>query len=176
MQSPIVIRKLKFDGSVRYEWEGELIEELDGWAIVLHDTSRHQKHDSKPSPNLEPGVGLHYLGLDSPLTVLFWFDPSLTFCDAKCDASLPASHSGNGFDFVDLDLDVIVLPGLQHYVRDQEGFAERSTSMGYSESARRAAHAGILRALRAVRRRQFPFDGSPERLIREVAGGKPGRK
>lgn len=176
MQQPVVVRKLKFDGSVRYEWGGELIEERDGWAIVLHDTTRHRKRDSKPSPGEEPGMGLHYLGLDSPVTVLFWFDPSLAFCDAKCDAALPASRSGDGFDFVDLDLDVIVLPGLQHYVRDQEVFAERSVSMGYSESAKRTAHAGILWALRAVRRRQFPFDGSPERLIREVAGGNAGRK
>ncbi len=26
MRDPVVVRKLKFDGSVRYEWDGELIE------------------------------------------------------------------------------------------------------------------------------------------------------
>jgi protein associated with RNAse G/E len=111
------------------------------------------------------------VGLEVPVTVLFWFDRQGEFVDAKCDAAFPATRSGTSLDFIDLDLDVIVLPGLQHYVRDQEVFAERSVTMAYSESAKQTAHIGILHSLRMVRRRQFPFDGHAERLIRELLGG-----
>jgi len=168
----VVGRKLKFDGSVRYEWDGDVVEELPGWLIVFHDQTRHEKRDSKPAADeSSAGSGLHYVGLVEPVTVLFWFDSDGRFVDAKCDAALPATRHGSTIDFVDLDLDVVVLPGFQHYVRDQDVFAERSVSMGYSEEAKRAAHLGILHSLRLVRRRQFPFGGHAERLIVKLTSG-----
>ena len=56
-------------------------------------------------------------------------------------------------------------------VKDQEVFAERASSMNYSEEAKRAAHLGILHALRLVRRRQFPFDGHADDVMRRILGG-----
>jgi len=151
----VVVRKPKFDGAVRYEWDGDLVKESAAWAVVLHDSRRHRKRQSdSPAPDDEGGFGFHYLGMDGPVTVLFWFDLRGRFVDAKCDAALPATADGDRIDFVDLDLDVVVLPGFTHYVRDQEVFAERSVSMAYSEEAKHAAHFGILHAVRMVRRQQ----------------------
>lgn len=172
MTQAAVVRKLKFDGSVRYEWDGEVVEELPGWVVVLHDHARHEKRDSKPvAGESTAGFGLHYVGLVEPVTVLFWFDAAGRFIDAKCDAALPATKAGATIDFVDLDLDVVVRPGFQHYIRDQDVFAERSVSMGYSEEAKRTAHLGILHTLRMVRRHQFPFDGHADRLIAQLTSG-----
>ena len=116
----------------------------------------------------EPAHLLHYIGLVGPVTVLFSFSLEGQFLDAKCDAALPATMAGDAIDFVDLDLDVIVLPGGQHYVRDQKVFAERRQTMGYSSEAQRTAHLGILHALRMVRRRAFPFDGHAEALVHAI--------
>ena len=173
----LVVRKLKFDGSVRYEWDGDLVEERDGWLVVLHDWHRHEKRQTASADgNGEKGYGIHYLGTDGPLSVLFWFDVWGEFGDAKCDAALPAVRKGKRADFVDLDLDVVVLPGGTHYIRDQEVFADRSISMRYSEEAKKAAHLGILHALRKVRRGTFPFDGHAEKLMKGILSGTPARK
>ena len=67
------------------------------------------------------------------------------------------------------------MPGFTHYVRDQQVFAERAVSMGYTPEAQRSAHLGILRALRLVRRRQFPFDGHAERLAQSTLSGAAAR-
>lgn len=166
--SQVVVRKLKFAGSVKYEWPGTLIEMAgDDWAVVYHDPRRHVKLgagvetavDGSDHANM-----FHYVGLAQPVTVLFAFSQAGEFLEAKCDAALPAVRTDNRIDFVDLDLDVIVLPGGAHYIRDQEVFAERSVTMNYSEEAKRQAHLGILHALRMVRRKQFPFDGHAQRL------------
>ena len=174
----VVVRKLKFDGTVKYEWPGTRCETgRPGWIAVYHDPRRHQK---KPGSGVEePGELahlIHYVGLVAPLTVILAYSLHGEFLDAKCDAALPGVLRGDVLDFVDLDLDVVVLPGYQHYVRDQEIFAERCVSMGYSEEAKRLAHLGILHALRSVRRRQFPFDGHADDLMREILGGTGGRK
>lgn len=169
----LTVRKRKFDGSVKYEWPGEVMDSgRADWIAVYHHPRRYQKRLADGS--VQEGVPahlIHYVGLAVPLTVIFAFSLDGEFLDAKCDAALPGELDGVFLDFVDLDLDVVVLPGLQHYVRDQEVFAERSISMNYSQEAKRAAHRGILHALRLVRRRQFPFDGHAESLARAIAGG-----
>lgn len=175
MTSELLVRKLKFGGRVKYEWPGDLIEERDDWLVVHHDSARHQKRSFTEAP--EEGAAahfLHYVGLGGPLTLIFAYTLEGEFLDAKCDAALPAVREGQRADFVDLDLDVVVLPGFQHFVKDQDVFAERSLSMGYSEDAKRAAHLGILHALRLVRRRQFPFDGHAGDVMRRIVGGKRG--
>lgn len=162
----VVVRKLKFDGSVRYEWDGELVDDRPGWLVVLH-AEGHEKRETEPKPAPgDPVLALHYMGFDGPLSVLFTFAAAgRQLLDAKCDAALPATRHGNTIDFVDLDLDVVVLRGGMHYIRDQAVFAERSVSMAYPEDVKRQAHLGILHALRMVRRQQFPFDGHAERLL-----------
>lgn len=173
----VTVRKLKFDGTVKYAWPGELFETgQPGWLGIHHDPLRDHKLMADGSiEGGEPAHLLHYCSTQLPLTVIFAFGLDGAFQDAKCDAALPAEVEGTRVDFVDLDLDVVVLPGGHHYVRDQEAFAERAISMGYSEAAKRAAHHGVLHALRLVRRRSFPFDGHPERYLEGRSSGTDSR-
>ena len=178
MGARLVVQKLKFDGSLKYSWPGgEIPGAPAGWVVVHHDPERDTKLPSGPVADDGPPVHLiHYVGLETPLTVIFAFSAAGEFLDAKCDAALPGQWRGDTVSFVDMDLDVVVLPGLQHYIRDQDVFAQRSVSMAYDDEAKRLAHLGILHALRMVRRRQFPFDGHAEALIRELLSGTGGRK
>jgi hypothetical protein len=170
--SAVTVRKLKFDGTEKYRWPGDLLGVEGEWLIVHHDRRRHAKVGAQSRPEADKAAHfVRYAGQTSPLCILFAFDARGAFLDAKCDAALPATFSDGVIDFVDMDLDVIVLPGSEHYVRDQEEFARRTDSMGYTPEATRLAHLGILHALRMVRRRQFPFDGHAESLGHGVAGG-----
>ena len=174
----VLVRKLKFGGRLKYEWPGDLIERAPGeWLVVHHDPARHPKRSFTESPtDHTPAHVLHYLCLRSPITIVFAYSLEGEFLDAKCDAALPATVDGAVIDFVDLDLDVVVLPGFQHFVKDQDIFAARSVSMAYSDEAKRAAHLGVLHALRLVRRRQFPFDGHAQSVIEAIVSGTPRRK
>jgi hypothetical protein len=166
----VAVRKLKFDGSVKYRWPGDLVELRNDWAVVHHDPARHVKEGLETGDG-EPAHLIHYIGLAGPVSVLFAYGLAGELLDAKCDAAFPGVVSGDRIDFLDLDLDVVVLPGGQHYVRDQDVFAERCVSMGYSEEARRTAHLGILHGLRMIRRGLFPFDGHAEALVRGLLSG-----
>ena len=163
----VIVRKRKFDGSIKYAWPGALFETGHAeWVGVHHrPETDHKVLADGSSETGEPAHLLHYCSTALPLTVIFAFGLDGTFRDAKCDAALPATRDGEYIDFVDLDLDVVVLPGAHHYVRDQDVFAERSAVMAYSEEAKRAAHRGILNALRLLRRGGFPVDGHPERYL-----------
>jgi len=171
--NPVVVRKLKYDGTLRSTWPGDLVDARgDDWLIVFHDSERHPK--DPPDPGAPPGFGIHIVGLREPLTILFRFDPLGRFVEARCDAALPATLRGRTIDFVDLDLDVIVLPGGTHFVRDRADFEARARAMAYPPDVRRAAWCGILHALRRIRRGRFPFDGTREAILgRELAARGP---
>jgi protein associated with RNAse G/E len=169
MRNPVTVRKLKFDGSVKYEWDGDLVEAIgDDWAIVFHDSELHDKREALLRPAEPRSYGFHYVGLTQPLTVLVSFDERGDWTGAKCDAALPGAVRGRAIDFVDLDLDVIVGRDLSYYVRDVEVFAERSRTMAYGDEAKSAALRGIGLAIALVERREPPFDGSAEALLGRV--------
>lgn len=174
----LVVQKLKFGGSLKYSWPGTAMPGApSGWVVVHHDPLVDSKQRTDLTTDDSPPCHtIHYVSLETPVTVIFAYSLTGEFLDAKCDAALPGLLTGDTVAFVDMDLDVVVLPGGQHYVRDQEVFAERSVTMGYTEEAKRAAHLGILHSLRMVRRRHFPFDGHADRLIRDLLSGTRDRK
>lgn len=170
MTNPIVLRKRKYDGTIRSVWPGDLVDSRgEDWLITFHDA---RLHHSQPPLAESAAFAIHTIGLRHPLTVLHRFDPLGRFLGARCDAALPAAIAGRTIDFVDLDLDVIVNPDGTHFVRDLDDFRARAVELGYPAHVRRTAWMGILLALRAVRRRQFPFDGSIEAILGRVLAAR----
>jgi hypothetical protein len=170
--TPVITRKLKFDASGastglfrdgKPDWAGELIDEVPGrWLVVYFD---HPGYAIRSTPVAH---ALQFFGLAHPLTILVCHDEQRRVLEWQCDASLPATRSGNLIEYVDLDLDVMVNPDGSHYVRDLEDFNERSISLQYSEEAKAAAWKGVATALLLLKRKRYPFDGSAERLLAEV--------
>ena len=158
MSNSVLVRKLKYDGSVRSEWEGELLAvEADEWLVVLHHPERHQKwqHGERARADI---LMVHCLNAVRPITILLGFDANGHFNEAKCDAALPAIHNEQLIKFVDLDLDVIVNNDLTYYVRDQKQFEQNRARMSIPDNVVSLAHRGIDIANTLVQTRSFPFD------------------
>lgn len=157
-ESYAVVRKRKFDGSVKSEGEGDLLFLLvEEWLVVLHHPERHRKVTGGTVKYAE-SLFLHCFSIIDPLTVLIEYDRHGWFRGAKCDAALPATQADNVIEFVDLDLDVIVKSDLSCSVRDERVFAQNRETMGYPETVVQSAGRGILLAQALVTSRQFPFD------------------
>jgi hypothetical protein len=157
-ESHTVVRKRKFDGSVKSEWEGDLLSLLiEQWLVVLHHPERHRKVTGEIVKYAGP-LFLHCFSIIEPLTVLIEYDRHGWFRGAKCDAALPATQVDNVIEFVDLDLDVIVKSDLSCSVRDETVFAQNRETMDYPETVVQSACRGILLAQALVTSRQFPFD------------------
>ncbi len=162
-----IVRKRKFDGSLKSEWEGELLPWLDEeWLVVLHHPARHAKFSGKAVQH-SALLFLHYFNLTRPLTILAEYDRDGCFRGAKCDAALPATFGGNVIEFVDLDLDVIVEADSSWFVRDEVDFARNRKTMGYSQTVIAQALDGISLAQTLVTARRFPFDA---RFVPQLSG------
>jgi len=162
---PVVVRKLKNDGSERYRWEGDLVAIEPEWVVVHHDASRHVRLRAAGSEGALPPHGLRYLGRDRPLAILLRFDEDGSFLGAQCDAASPVRIEGLELSFVDLDVDLIVDVSGATYERDHDTFEENAVRLGYDEAARATVVAAMTRATQLVARRLPPFDGGAERLL-----------
>ncbi|MBA3532458.1 MAG: DUF402 domain-containing protein [Ardenticatenales bacterium] len=154
----LIVRKRKFDGHIKSEWESDKLPSLvEDWLVVLHHPERHRKSTGGIIES-ESLLFLHCFSTVQPLVVLLEYDLCGRFRGAKCDAALPATVEGQVIDFIDLDLDVIVEPDLSSFVRDEDTFARNRERMGYPEVVVQQARAGIALAQTLVASRRFPFE------------------
>lgn len=177
----VVVRKLKFDSTVKRAWEADLVEAAPGWVVAVTDNARHGAwKDGEPvhaDPAL-PGIanqiahGVLFLATGVPLAVGFWYDAKGGLLFAQADASFPAVTNGREISFVDLDLDLIVEADGNVYGRDFDDLAANGARMGYSEEAIEAAWAGLRLAGELWAGRRYPFDGSAEAVVRGVLAGR----
>lgn len=164
---PVVVRKRKHDGSVRLEWEGELVARGgDRWLVIHHEAGRHHRRHAIRGETVElPAHALHWLGRDVPLSILCSHDVEGRLVEAKCDAALPAVETPDGVDFVDLDVDLVVDAGGGTTIKDEAVYERNAALLGYDASTDAAVAAGIALARALLGRGAAPFDGSGERLL-----------
>ena len=163
MRNPVETQKLKFDGTAKPSWHGDLVDAVgDRWLVVFFERPAYAIRGEAVA------YALQFYGMRQPLSILVCFDDAGNVMEWQCDAGLPARITGRVIEFTDLDLDVMVNPNGSYYVRDLEDFDARSTAMGYSDDAKQAAWKGVALALLLVKRKRFPFDGSAEALLGRV--------
>ena len=168
VSNPVTVSKLKFDGSSKRDWPGELVDAVgDSWLVVYHEAPGHT---TEAGEWVEEAV--RYYGMDCPLSVLVCFDALGAVLEYQCDAALPATLVGRHVSFVDLDLDVMADADLQYRVRDEDVFEQRSKTMGYSPEAIAAAHEGVRLAIELIEGRLFPFDGSAQLMLGRIIAAR----
>ncbi|WP_168197042.1 DUF402 domain-containing protein [Agromyces laixinhei] len=77
-----------------------------------------------------------------------------TVSEWRADASVPT------LSYVDLDLDVVERAGAPAFIEDEDEFAEHAVEFGYPPEVVARARADADAVLRAVQRRDAPFDGA----------------
>ncbi len=164
MRNPVASNKLKFDGTRKPPWRGDLVEvHPDGWLVVFYEEPPRATTGGE-----WPAYGLRYHGTDQPLSILVSFNTTGHVLEYHCDAAFPATIRRRDIEFIDLDLDLVVAPDYTGYERDSDDFARNSRLMGYTDEAIATAHEGIRIARELLAARRTPFDDAPHMLLGRV--------
>ena len=75
-----------------------------------------------------------------------------------CNVTTPFQYDGETIRYVDLDLDVRVLPDGSCKVLDEDEFLENSQRMGYPPDVIEQSRGAVDELLRLARSGEFPFD------------------
>lgn len=169
------LHSLKYGNIAHYDWEMTLVEEREGFLIAEGKAGRQLKHYTKGQTFTIPHASLEVYALQEGFTVSFDILEGEVI-SIYCNVSEPCIRSGADVSFIDLDLDLLWNKELGWHVVDEDEFEENRHKLAYPDHV--VAYA--LRALKDLqertRRKAFPFDGSLDGKIAQIAAGTAKQK
>ncbi|MGG1552965.1 DUF402 domain-containing protein [Paenibacillus ferrarius] len=162
----IPIRALKYGNRPHYDWETTLLERGDAHLFVLGHHGRQLRHYTKGKTFTIDRWTVEFFPLDA------WFTVSADVVDGRivqyyCNICEPPRLEQDGVSFIDLDLDLIYRDGVWQVV-DEDEFAEHTVKFGYPPELVNRVWQELAKLQARIASRQFPFDGSMERLVSQA--------
>ncbi len=149
---PIVVRK--YDGQQRFVVETTALVATPGLLIARGAVGRAFR--TAQGVRQLPTVTLEYFPADRPYNVLSYFDPQTGALERHfCNLLTAATWDGTRLAYIDLDLDLSVLPNDEAVVEDLLDFRAHQRQWDYPKALRREVLTG-LRELRALAAAQVP--------------------
>ncbi len=100
---------------------------------------------------------LEYLPLDKPYNIVSFCSPDGAIKRHFCNVLVEQALEGDTLSYVDLDLDLSVLPDGTYEVEDRDQFEQNAREMGYSQEVRSLALASLEELIGLARTRGHVF-------------------
>lgn len=160
MSQTVLYRKLKYDGSVNYEWETQL-EFRRGSLVIL--TTREGTAYRGRSP------GTFRFPMRTHLWTDRWFNVNQIYAHSDgrgvmhyIDAGMPATFEQDVASFIDLDLDLEVDSGWNVLLLDEDEYESHRAKYGYPPRVLQQVEQAMRAAREKVAARAWPFGTSVE--------------
>jgi protein associated with RNAse G/E len=155
----ITINARKFDGTVHRSWGASLVER-NGDLLVLEGVF-DSTVDHPEIGVIRPGtVSLEYYWLDRCYNIFKFSEPEGDLKCFYCNINLPPTFESGVLDYIDLDIDVLHVPGCGTRILDEEEFERNATLFGYGNSIRQVVRESLSTVLGMIDRGEHPFDVS----------------
>lgn len=102
-------------------------------------------------------ITYEYYWFDRWYNVFYFHEPDGKFRNYYCNINMPPKFVNAVFDYVDLDIDVLVQPDLSYKVLDLEEFKENAVKFNYPADVVLNAKKALNEVLGLIRKREFPF-------------------
>lgn len=155
----VTIRAYKYENKLHYEWEAQLLELTEQYAIVACHAKRIFTHHTKQKQFVMPYPSIEIFYFDR------WYTFSVSFREQGqlmyyCNIAMPAKYEDCVISFVDVDLDYIKEPDEDWKVVDEDEFIHNQQQLNYPAELIAVAYKGLEELKQAVAEGEFPFDGS----------------
>lgn len=161
MTGKVTINARKFDGSVHRSWKAELIGNDSG--LLLFRGVFDRRVDHRELGTIERGtVSYEYYWLDRWYNIFRFQEPDGRFRNFYCNVNMPPTFSDGVLDYIDLDLDVLVWPGLAPEILDLDDFESNARQYNYPQSVRDRAQEALETLTAMAERGEFPFGNIEE--------------
>lgn len=168
MRNAVTVRKLKYDGSIKREYEGDLVDANESWLVVYHIPGRHSHLVYGEPSDFGVAQSLQFMNLDLPLVATVTFDELGRVPHHYVDAALPTTIAGRTISWIDLDLDIDSPIEGRASIWDIEELEQRRREMRYPDEVVDAAWRGIRIGSELLANGRFPFDGSASTLLGRI--------
>ena len=165
----MLVQTFKYGGIPHYTFPVKVVDRSPELVIAAGEFGRALVHHTRgfTIPVQNRSVEFYWPGRPYNVAVLIGAGGSVE--RYYCNVTLPPAVLEDRILVVDLDLDLdVVEPDLQYEVLDRDEFEENAVRYGYPPSVVAGAEAALQALIKLVEGRAFPFDGSAERIAREV--------
>jgi protein associated with RNAse G/E len=104
---------------------------------------------------------LEYYWLDRWYNIFRFAQPDGRLRNYYCNVNVPATFEGDVLSYVDLDIDILVLPDFTYQILDLDEFEKNSTLYDYSIDVRQNAQLAVSQLVKMIEARTFPFESEP---------------
>lgn len=153
----IKLKALKYPNILHYEWQGELLEQLEDYVVVLSKPGRKLIHHTKNKIFTVQHTSLEFFYLKE------WYTVSIEIEKGKitsyyCNVAMPSVLYDDELRFVDLDLDLVKPRNQDWQVVDEDEFKQNSLAYNYPEDLKENAVAALERLKAKALNASYPFD------------------
>ncbi|MCR8657429.1 DUF402 domain-containing protein [Paenibacillus endoradicis] len=157
LRKPVQIQAYKYPDRLHYEWQADLIELNEQYAMVACHAGRLFQHHTKQKQFIMPYPSIEIFFFEE------WYTFSVSFQENGemmhyCNIAMPAQIENNIISFIDLDLDYLQEPHEDWKVVDEEEFIHNQQMFKYPEDLIEGARLGLAKLQQIVVTKQFPFD------------------
>jgi protein associated with RNAse G/E len=156
-QSNIIVRSLKYDGSISRSWPAE-IESVHDNLIVLRGVFEQAVQHEGLGDIAAGTVSHEYFWSDQWYNVFRLVRPDGQLHCHYCNIALPATWSERELSFVDLDIDIVVDLDNSVKVLDEDEFEANRIVFGYPADIIAGVREAVEEVKALVSRFEFPFN------------------
>ena len=126
----MIVRSLAYDGTCRREWSADVIKRSPGRIDLVGVFDSTVEHPELG--RIDAGTFSYEIFWDDRWYNFFRFEyPKGHLRNHYINISMPPKFLDGRIDYVDLDIDVVVWPGKEPQVLDEDEFCENAVKFGY---------------------------------------------
>ena len=153
----ITVVSLNYDRTVRKTWAANLISSGPGFVELAGFFDRDITHPTLG--NIHKGtLTVEYFWPDRWFNIFKFLEPDGRLKYFYCNIAMPPEFVDGKIEYVDLDIDVIVLPDGSPQILDEDDFAISAKRFQYSDDLVARVKAVLKELLELLDKKEFPFD------------------
>ena len=152
----ITVRVLKHDGTEYRRWHGQLVQQEHSLLVLEAEFDVEVSHHLLGA--IKRGTRtVEYYWLDRWYNVLRFLENDGSTRLWYCNVNTPPLLDDDVLTYVDLDIDVLVMPDFSYQVLDLDEFDANAERYGYSNEEKAQARAAVEEMISLIKNREFPF-------------------
>ena len=138
----VTIMSKSYDGQTKRSWACRLIEQNGPQLLFVGEFDRDVEH---PDLGLIKAgtVSYEYYWTDRWYNIFRFHEPTGELRNFYCNVNMPPTFADGLLEYVDLDLDLLVMPDLRYKILDREEFELNAARFNYPESVRWGAESAL---------------------------------
>ena len=154
--SEVTVNSREYDLTIRRSWTARLLENHGDLLVLVGEFDRAVDHTDLG--HIAAGtISYEYYWLDRWYNVFKFHEPGGSLRNWYCNVSMPPTFADGVLDYVDLDIDILIWPGKEPIILDEEEFIENANRFSYSPDLIKNAASALEELKNIIRNREFPF-------------------